>query len=490
MFHVLTIVVIFSLTSCVTPNDAVLKETVQESAIPVDQLSSSVHADFVRLQGFAEEALTVRSKSIAFGRRVLERKPQVALSSAELDELNRGLVTHVDLHGRMMRLVRRYGALLDEKKFGSVDGLLRLKGVMTGLGAALVLFDNYLLSVRPFEENDAIRATLNLPDSGYAKDRDRLFKATAEFNSSANELLFVKAVAFVFERPESKKLLDAQRKDEELQYLLQLVESSPSFAEFRQRTPLKRMADSTGMFFRRGYDAVRGAGRETVHVASRWFGNNAGLVETRRGKLEQADFVQKVRRELRPLDVLLEKTPFRLTDKLIPGHFGHVAIWIGTEAELKFTGLWLHPLIVPHHADIRQGKSVLEALRSGVQLSRLEDFMNIDDVAVLRKRQLPDSEKRDTLLRAFRQIGKEYDFNFDVETTDRIVCSELAFVTFTEVPWLTAGSLGRETISPDQVAKMALGRASVFRLVLFFHDGRFIQHESTLLFERLVSQDS
>ena len=34
------------------------------------------------------------------------------------------------------------------------------------------------------------------------------------------------------------------------------------------------------------------------------------------------------------LDILFEKTPFRLTDKLIPDHCGHVAIWTGTQADL------------------------------------------------------------------------------------------------------------------------------------------------------------
>ena len=39
--------------------------------------------------------------------------------------------------------------------------------------------------------------------------------------------------------------------------------------------------------------------------------------------------LQEVKQELRPFDILFEKTPFRLTDKFIPGHFGHVAIYIG-----------------------------------------------------------------------------------------------------------------------------------------------------------------
>ena len=48
---------------------------------------------------------------------------------------------------------------------------------------------------------------------------------------------------------------------------------------------------------------------------------------------------------LRPLDILLEKTPFRRTDMFIPGHFGHVAIRTGAEAELRAIGAWDDPAL-------------------------------------------------------------------------------------------------------------------------------------------------
>ena len=39
--------------------------------------------------------------------------------------------------------------------------------------------------------------------------------------------------------------------------------------------------------------------------------------------------------DMQPLDVIFEKTPFRATDKFIPGHYGHAAIWVGNEQQLK-----------------------------------------------------------------------------------------------------------------------------------------------------------
>ena len=53
-------------------------------------------------------------------------------------------------------------------------------------------------------------------------------------------------------------------------------------------------------------------------------------------------------------------------------------------------------------------------------------------------------------------MGKTYDFNFDVETTDKLVCSELLYQSFGDVAWPTEKYLGRVTISPDNVASLIL----------------------------------
>jgi uncharacterized protein YycO len=201
------------------------------------------------------------------------------------------------------------------------------------------------------------------------------------------------------------------------------------------------------------------------------FGNTIGLVETRKGKLfNHPEVREDLAKVLEAGDILLEKTPFRLTDALIPGHWGHAAIWVGTEEELEELGIWGHPLVRPYQSQIRRGHNIVEALRSGVQFSSLERFLNVDDLAVLRGAEINDGEKAQHILRAFRQVGKPYDFNFDVETTDRIVCSELVYIVYTKVSWPTEKTLGRSTISPDHVARKALNNGP-FRLVTLYHDG-------------------
>jgi hypothetical protein len=109
-------------------------------------------------------------------------------------------------------------------------------------------------------------------------------------------------------------------------------------------------------------------------------------------------------------------------------------------------------------------------------MNPLPHFLNIDDLAVLRHESLSDAQRIDVILQALRQVGKAYDFNFDVESTDRVVCSSLVYHAYGDVRWPTARSAGRTTISPDNVAMMATGKGP-FAVKVLYHDGVEIQTE-------------
>lgn len=190
---------------------------------------------------------------------------------------------------------------------------------------------------------------------------------------------------------------------------------------------------------------------------SKVFGNVVGAIRWRHGYLHDDPVIFKhLIQKLRPLDILVEKTPFALTDTFIPGHFGHVAIWLGTEEQLKKYGLWDSPAIQPYQETIRQGYTIFEAVREGVRFTTLEDFLEIDEIGIIRDPSLVnDKQMADlTFERAFQHIGKEYDFNFDVSTTDKIVCSELIFLALGHINWPTEYVWGRNTISPDNVSEL------------------------------------
>ncbi|MBK24599.1 MAG: hypothetical protein CME70_11445 [Halobacteriovorax sp.] len=206
-----------------------------------------------------------------------------------------------------------------------------------------------------------------------------------------------------------------------------------------------------------------------LHHVSGAFGNSAGSIKWRRGYLENNfKVIRDIKLKIQPLDVITEKAGFALTDTFIPGHFGHNAIWLGYESELIEMGIW-NTLPSSVQKGIRQGKNILETDRSGTHLKSLEDFMNVDEFAILRfKEGIIKEEQIEKIYKvAVSQLGKKYDFNFDVETTDRLVCSELLYQSFGKINWPTEKYLGRTTISPDNVGSLILYNNSPLEMIYF-----------------------
>jgi len=123
---------------------------------------------------------------------------------------------------------------------------------------------------------------------------------------------------------------------------------------------------------------------------------------------------------------------------------------------------------------------IIEALRPGVQINTLEHFLNIDNMGVIRYENLTLERKKAYLLNAFEQIGKNYDFNFNVESANEIVCSELIYIAIDDMMWNTEKTIGRYTISPDNIAQKLVH--SNFQPVLLYLDGKEIQENIQQLF--------
>lgn len=232
---------------------------------------------------------------------------------------------------------------------------------------------------------------------------------------------------------------------------------------------------------------------------SQMFGNTAGQVQERDGKMKilasSPVAMNKMKAKLKPLDILFEKTPFRLTDRFIPGFFGHVAIWLGRPEEImsyrvtfqgKEIALLDHPDMSRYLEQMSLGKLIVEALREpGVTMNTLEHFMDIDDFLVLRSTTLEaDGEK---LLKTIQQVGKPYDFNFDVETEDSLVCSELIYTVFNDQDWPTSRSMGRFTISPDHVAWKTFD--GCLEPQILFRDGKEVTQDMSRVLEAALSAE-
>lgn len=440
-----------------------------------------------------EKSLAYRANAFELARRLKEIiATGQPLPGRDLDELNRGMLHIMHLRDELFTVVYSHAcwSMAQAESFARV-GLrdvvnreVQLKGVMLSLSASLLLYDNYLLMLSVFAEDTKLRRFLDHRDLGYGIDRNELKKATKNYISHDNRQ-FVKETITFYEH-EKNKVLGSFFADESNAYLQNLIEHSPSYEQIKQAPSQFLTGEDLHFMYLATHDNLHGFSEQSFDLLSKFFGNSVGLVALRKGRLfADKKVLKQVKAKLKPGDILLEKTPFRLTDKLIPGHWGHVAIWIGTETELREIGLWEHPLVKMYHAEIRAGHSVVEALRTGVELNTLAQFLNVDDLALVRKKDLTEEELRQRLLLAFRQIGKEYDFNFDVETTDKIVCSELVYTVYLDMQWPTENALGRYTISPDNVASKALAGGPL-QLLLFYHDGQEVGDSRLELMESLL----
>lgn len=438
-----------------------------------------------RLQSLVEQSLVVRSQMLEIANR-LRADQDLPLASRDLVTLKSGSEYYLDMREELYALATAYEcaseAAPETVARYDISPELRLKALMLSLGAALTLYDNYMLGIVLFEQDDRLRRVLNDPDMGFGLIANKLAEATLAANSIENRHRARQAIEFY---EAERALISDVHEDSDFAYLQQLIDTSPSY-NYVKKIRVGEIASNKFVAFERlTGDAIAETTEEGFDLVSGLFGNTVGLYEARKGKLYgDEEALRRVKSVLQPLDIILEKTPFRLTDKLIPGHYGHVAIWTGTKAELIDAGVW-NNLIVNQYADqlsstsnpdSKDEKQIIEALRNGVQLNTLEHFMNVDDIAILRPVFGADNRNelvKEALLMAFRQVGKKYDFNFDVNTTDKIVCSELAYISFPSMDWPTEETLGRHSISPDNVAQLAWNNVPL-QLVLLYHDGELV----------------
>lgn len=405
------------------------------------------------------------------------------LSAANLNRFKQAIKIHLDLRQRLYQMVKARECWLNKyyvpmKPFSiqpisiksvsikpvSIKPEVKLTGIMLSLSAALNLYDNYLLIVAMFQQEEQLRRIIDQPDKGFGLSSNHLLDASQAFNSVINREKVKYAIRYYQQHIDAylpgDKITDpaSELTKNNLLYLRTLIEQSPSFRMLQSNSALSFLQKKFEFYTIATSDSLIKLEKEGVNLLSLVFGNTVGLVETRKGKLYQQAMIQsELLESLQPGDILLEKTPFRLTDQFIPGYWGHAAIWVGNEKELRKLDLWDDPLVKPWQQKIQNGHSIVEALRSGVELDPLSHFMNIDDMVVLRDNNMSKMQLRQVIINAFRQLGKSYDFNFDISTSDRIVCSELVYVSYLHINWPTEKTMGRYTISPDHIAAKVKG---------------------------------
>jgi len=467
----------------------------------------------------------------------------------------------------------------------SKEGRILTRDIKTSLAASVNLLDFYEFALGQFMEDKYLRDAMFLDVPGHAKSlhadkvvKDEFYnynkylnskktqraidlfhieqrlldKAKKDCDENQNEISCSR-LGTAQEQEMDKKLNDAITNSFTYKYLI--GENERDKKKFEKILWGERSRDSLKKWF-----------SNRTYGLSKTFGNFAGsdLFVARRGKLHdlksrEPEKFEKLVSGMRALDMLVEKTPFRATDKFIPGHWGHVAVWLGTKKELQEHKLWVQDdydltdgrkdnldsiyetqmaikvkgdddykdniiEVIDHmvlnnealrsiaKADpeykknnwfkimILNGHHIVEALRPGVELNTMDHFLEIDDMAILRPNYCEErfndgkcftrDERLTFLKNSLQQVGKNYDFNFDANTEDVIVCSELAYITFDkkELVWDTSKTvIGGQSISPDQVALRATESDDYFYPVKIFYNGNEVEHKSLFETQRIFN---
>lgn len=196
-------------------------------------------------------------------------------------------------------------------------------------------------------------------------------------------------------------------------------------------------------------------------------------VQWRHGRLNSGSgALDYLRARMRPLDVFLFSNKHRLSGHTGAGLFGHSAVYLGSERDLKALGLWNHPAIVPHHQAIREGRSVIESAQAhGTALAPVAHLADTDRVVLLRP-QLAKERKEAAIARLFALVGTRFDHHYRLDESGRVFCTELIELGIPELRLPRRETYGREVILPDDVALRAISGGGNLRFVAYLRADR------------------
>ncbi|MCP5520880.1 MAG: hypothetical protein H7A46_04970 [Verrucomicrobiales bacterium] len=165
--------------------------------------------------------------------------------------------------------------------------------------------------------------------------------------------------------------------------------------------------------------------------------------------------VRATRRLLRPGDALVTRHDDAVSNLFLPGYWPHGALYLGSRRELRELGV---PLSGERWQRSAGRVRVLEARKDGVRLRLLTETLRVDAFAVVRPRLSPTALGL-ALERAIEHEGKGYDFEFDFNRSDRLVCTEVIYRGFHGVGGLEfplTSRVGRPTFSAEDLLDLAI----------------------------------
>ncbi len=239
-----------------------------------------------------------------------------------------------------------------------------------------------------------------------------------------------------------------------------------------------------------------------------WMGDTR-VARIGRPLVSREDVEALVLPRLQPGDVIVTRQNWFLSNIGLPGFWPHAELFVGTAAELATAfdadpavSAWVarqpervsrlsellrkrYPAKWATYADgvDFQGHGpirVIEAISEGVSLTAAEHAFGVDYLAALRPR-VPALDKARAIERAFKYLGRPYDFDFDFFSDSTLVCTELVYKAYQPGADVKGVSIdlvdvaGRRTLPANELVKRfdaeGASDARQFDFVVFL-DGR------------------
>lgn len=188
-------------------------------------------------------------------------------------------------------------------------------------------------------------------------------------------------------------------------------------------------------------------------------------------KMIKGETLQKIKSELRAGDIIIKRNDFQLANVGIPGFWTHSGIYLGSLETLDscFANMPIlegakpseyirenYPAV--YQSMLNRNDLIIEAIGKGVVVSPVEHIAKVDYFAALRT-QLAPCDLFQSLLAAFDYYGTPYDYLFEFENDDNVVCSELIYHAFRPKPdkkgvdFIFGTYNDKPFLSPNDIAK-------------------------------------
>lgn len=188
------------------------------------------------------------------------------------------------------------------------------------------------------------------------------------------------------------------------------------------------------------------------------------------GRLHRAQGLEDhLRGRLQPLDIVLIRSRPAMTRLMIPSHFTHAEIWLGSESQMRRLGAWSLPQVRPHHDALKDGRQIIESAQDDVHLSPIREMTDVEEIVILRDTRRSPALKRQKYAALFERIGTTFDYSFDYNDKTRLTCAELVAEAYPEYRLPVRYTTGRRSIVPDDLVRTALERRGPLRFVAWIH---------------------